>query len=45
MRSIHKDINAKATSIKRFERENNRKATTIEKQRILLEWYDVYFKF
>ena len=45
MRSIHIDINSKSTAIKRFERENNRKSTIIERQRILLEWYGIYFKF
>jgi hypothetical protein len=45
MRNIHSYINAKATGIKRYERELGRKATVIEIQRVLLEWYGIYFRF
>jgi len=44
MRTVHNDINAKATAIKRFEREKGSPATVLEKQIILLEWYGIYFK-
>jgi hypothetical protein len=44
MRPVHSDINAKATAIKRFEREEGRKATMLDIQIIMLEWYGVYFK-
>jgi hypothetical protein len=43
--NIHKGINSKATALKRFEREEDRKPSVIEIQRICLEWYGVYFKF
>jgi hypothetical protein len=45
MKTLHRHINAKATGIKRYEEKIGRKATVIEIQRVLLEWYGAYFKF
>lgn len=45
IRLINRDINSKSSAIKRFEREEGRKATTIEKSRICSEFYGVYFKY
>lgn len=45
MRTIHRDINYKSRAITRFEKKKGEKSSLIEKQRILCEWYGVYFKF
>jgi hypothetical protein len=45
MNTLHNHINAKATGLKRAEREKGSPLTLIERQRILCEWYGVYFRF